>query len=712
MDSVFEGQPAAKRNRLQFETSPYLLQHATNPVDWFPWGGEAFDKAKREDKPIFLSIGYSSCHWCHVMEVESFQDDTVAALLNDSYVSIKVDREERPDIDQVYMMMAQLVTGQGGWPLTGILAPDGKPFFLGTYLPRESSAGHMGLLQLLPYVTDYWAQPSKREELLRSGNQIVQAATQALVTPTGSGFPTDARSKAVADLKRAFDHTYGGFGVAPKFPMPTRLSFLLMQWWDSHDPEVLAMVQHTLKAMRHGGIYDHLASGFHRYSVDERWAVPHFEKMLYDQALLADVYLDAFLATADVVYAQTSRDVLEYVLRRLTGPEGGFYCGEDADSERVEGAYYLWSLRELRQLLNADELDILRVSMGIGSGQQRAGRSNEPSEYEKLTLALINPPEVVAQQLHLPPGEVERLLSSARTKLLEARAQREPVSVDRKVSADWNGLVIAALARAGRVLNRSDFVSAASRAADFVMEGMRRTDGVLMHSWKNGRTSAPGFLEDYAFVAHGLLELFQSTQDVRHLRWSLQLAERILGSFRDEASGDFFQVGVEGEQLLVPVKPLFDGALPSGNSVAGMVLVRLARLTERSDLREAADRLFSALGTTVCRSPSQFPGILMAYMLHSGNTRVTVVAGERGAQDTRDLLQQAATTYAPDNLLVFLPVIEMESEVAALAPVAGGHDLVEGRAAAYVCDRTTCAPPATQPKALSASLAGKATLNE
>ncbi len=704
MDSVFNRESGAGRNRLQFETSPYLLQHADNPVDWFPWGDEALEKAKREDKPIFLSIGYSSCHWCHVMEVESFQDRAVADLLNESYISIKVDREERPDIDQVYMTMAQLVTGQGGWPLTAILAPDGKPFFLGTYLPRESGSGRMGLLQLLAYVRDYWTQPSKRGELMRSGNEIVEAARRALVTPTGSGLPADARSRAVADLKRDFDHTNGGFGAAPKFPMPARLSFLLMHWWDSRDPEVLDMVQRSLTAMRRGGIYDHLASGFHRYSVDERWAMPHFEKMLYDQALLADAYLDAYLATGDAAHAQTSGDVLDYVLRRLTGPEGGFYCAEDADSGGVEGAYYLWSLRELRQLLSVDELTVLRISMGMSGGQQRGSRSNEPHEDAELALALINPPEVVAHELRLPPTEVERLLSSARTKLLAAREQREPVLVDQKVSADWNGLMIAALARAGRVLNRSEFVSAATRAAEFIMAGMRRADGVLMHSFKDGRTSAPGFLEDYAFVAHGLLELFQSTQDVRHLRWSLELVERMLVSFRDEPAGDFFQVGAEGEQMLVRVKPVFDGALPSGNSVAGLVLVRLARLTERRDLVEAADRLFSALGTTVARSPGQFPGILMAHMLHSGNSRVTVVVGERNAQDTRELLRHAGSVYAPDNLLVLLPVSEMDDEVAALAPVAGNHDLVDGRAAAYVCDRTMCAPPVANPDALSVLL--------
>lgn len=708
MDSLSsEGQQSSRRNRLQFETSPYLLQHATNPVDWFPWGDEAFEKAKREDKPIFLSIGYSSCHWCHVMEEESFQNYDVADLLNRSYISIKVDREERPDVDLSYMTMSQLVTGQGGWPLTAIMTPDGKPFFLATYLPRNSSHGRMGLLQLLPYVSDYWSKTSKRDELLRSGNEIVDTARRALVTPSSSGFPADAVSRAVTELKRDFDHTHGGFGGAPKFPMPTRLSFLLLHWWHSRDSEAIDMVLSSLKAMRYGGIYDHLASGFHRYSVDERWAVPHFEKMLYDQALLADVYLDAYLATGDTAHAQTSSDVLDYVLQRLTGPEGGFYCAEDADSGGVEGGYYLWTLRQLSVLLSVDELSVLRTSMGVGNEPKRADGPNDPHEDVARPLALINPAEVVTQQLRLPLAEVQDLLTSARAKLLTERERRDPVLVDQKVSADWNGLTIAALARAGRVLDRSDYVSVATRAAEFVMASMRRTDGVLMHSYKDGRTSSPGFLEDYAFMAHGLLELYQSTQNVRHLHWALELTEKMLTSFRDEPAGSFFQVGNEGEDMPVRVKPVFDGALPSGNSIAGLLLVRLARLTERSEFIEAADHLFASLGVIVDRSPGHFPGILMAHMLHTGNTRVTVVAGKRNGKDTCDLLLSASSTHAPDNLLVLLPPDEVDGEVADLAPVARGHDLVEGRAAAYVCDRTTCAPPVTDPDALRRSLAAK-----
>lgn len=705
-ESVDDRQRDVRRNRLQFETSPYLLQHADNPVDWFPWCDEAFQKAEREDKPVFLSIGYSSCHWCHVMEEESFEDPEIASVLNASFIGIKVDREERPDIDQVYMTMAQLVTGQGGWPLTVIMAPDGKPFFLGTYLPRQSSRGQLGLLQLLTTVTEHWMSHDKREELLGSSSRIVDVARSLVGSWSGAEFPADAWPMAVSDLMSTFDSKHGGFGGAPKFPMPTRLAFLLVHWHDSGDPRALAMVTKSLDEMRRGGMYDHLASGFHRYSVDERWEVPHFEKMLYDQALLVEVYLDAYLATGKRRYAETARDVIGYVLGRLTGPEGGFYCSEDADTEGEEGAYYLWSLRQLREVLSADELRVLLASAGHSVTDKPGEIEVNLREDQPFVLALRHPSTEVAESLHMSPSEVDGNLSAAKQALLVVRNRREPVPVDDKVSADWNGLAIAALARAGRVLDEPEFIVAAERAADFVMYQMRRDDGVLMHTYKDGRCTTPGFLEDYAFLGYGLLELFQAAQHSRHLQLSVRLTEQMLELFWDEADGGLFQTGTLNEQLLFRIKPIFDGALPSGNSMAGILLAKLARLTERPGLVENADRLFATLGKAAASHPSQFPGLLIGHRLHNRRTRVTVIVEASDAAYNRALIKTANSVYAPDHLLVVVPGNGLKSEAAALLPVARDHKRIEGRAAAYVCDRSKCSEPVAHPEALRTLLLG------
>lgn len=684
------------RNRLQFESSPYLQQHAGNPIDWFPWSDEAFQLAAAEDKPVFLSIGYSTCHWCHVMAEESFTHAGVAALLNRSFVSIKVDREERPDIDQAYMTMAQVATGQGGWPLTVVMTPDRRPFFIATYIPRDSLAGRAGLLQLLPYISERWASPVARQEMLDSSIRLVELTGRLLVPASGEGLPADVLSRAYHELAESYDSVHGGFGDAPKFPTPIRLSFLVRYWKDSGAAPALEMATRTLDEMRRGGIYDHLGSGFHRYSVDRHWSVPHFEKMLYDQALLAEAYLDAFLVTANPLYRSTVIEVLGYVQRRLGDPGGGFCCAEDADTGAGEGAYYLWTLRQMRQVLAPDELEAVLLSTGMAPDADAAPTIDDDQSF---VLAFLNSADDVAQELGKPLAEVEHRLSAARTKLLAARDGREPVSLDDKVVADWNGLAIAAFARAGRALGVPGYTRAAERAADFVLRRMVSDDGMLMHAYSKGVVAVPGFLDDYASMARGLFELYQSDFELRYLSKALWLVDRMVALFQDEAGG-FFQVGSLGEDMVVRVKPLYDGALPSGNALAAHVLAVAARLTERQELVDVLRRLFDTTGTAAGQSPSQYTGLLMAHRLHSGELRVTVIAGERGNEDTDALVRAAAETYATDNYIVLAPPGAVGRRVGTMLPVARDHPLRGGSSVAYVCTRSACSAPETDPDRL------------
>jgi hypothetical protein len=692
-------------NRLRLETSPYLLQHADNPVDWFAWNGEAFSKAVTEDKPLFLSIGYSSCHWCHVMEQESFRDPDVAALLNRFFVSVKVDREERPDIDQAYMAMAQVATGQGGWPLTVLMTPDGRPFFLATYLPRESLPGRVGMLDLLSYVGERWRVPDLRRELLKSSSDIVEYTRRVVAPSGGRDFPNDAWPRAYQELANSFDTLHGGFGDAPKFPTPERLRFLLRYWKDTGEVHALDMVTRTLDEMRQGGIYDQLGSGFHRYSVDSRWAVPHFEKMLYDQALLVETYLDAFLATGEPRYAATAHDVLGYVQRRLRGHEGGFYCAEDADTQEGEGAYYLWTVRQLRESLEPEQLSAVMISAGLPLDSGRRLSAETLSEEQPFVLAFVNPVADVAQALGLSPSRTGEVLDAAMAVLLSVRDRREPVKVDDKVVADWNGLTISAFARAGRALGVPEYVDVARRAADFVLSRMVNSDGVLMHAYKDGVAAVAGFVDDYAAMARGLLELYQSSQEPGYLTSALRLVDRMVELFCDEADGGFFQTGTGAEELVVRVKPVHDGALPSGNALAASVLAVAVRLTERSDLERVLGRLFAFVATPVSQSPGGFVSLLMAHRSYAGESRVTVIAGEPGTSDTDRLLRGAASVYAPDNFVVLAPSGEPDGVVPATLPVAEGHGLFHGRSAAYVCTRHACAEPVTDPQQLRLLLA-------
>jgi len=694
-DEVRPKASAASLNRLQYETSPYLLMHADNPIDWYPWSEEAFQAARDQNKPIFLSIGYASCHWCHVMEEDSFSRQSVADVLNESYIAIKVDKEERPDVDQAYMSISQVITGQAGWPLTVVMTPEGEPFYITTYIPRESSAGQVGLLEILRTIVDkYWSTEYHEGELRHSGQSFVKV-TQSVVTPEpGETFPYDANERATEGLKQAFDTSNGGFGGAPKFPVPTYLLYLLREYNSGGDEFLLDMVVTTLDAMRAGGIYDHVGSGFHRYAVDATWSIPHFEKMLYDQALLAEAYLDAYALTGREDYASTVGEILEYVTSTLSSPDGGFYGAQDADTDGVEGVYYVWSLSELADALAEDEFRVLTAAAELPVS---AAALEEDAHY---VLSLTAEVDDVAIQTGFSPSQVSGLTESALAKLAERREARPAPAIDDKISADWNGLAIAALARAGRVLDDQSLIDSASGAADFIWSSMRSNDGRLFHTYRDGVASVEGLLEDYAFLARGMLELYQATQDIQYLEHALELSRQTQELFWDAENGGFFQVATQGDQLVLRLKPVHDGALPSGNAVAAENLVRLGVLTSNGELLDMAQRTFVAFGPLVEDTPSQYSSLLAGHRLATGNAYIAIIVGNPGDADLKMLRDAVDTAYAPATLLVVLEGDTAHEEISGVIPAAVGHTTLDGEAVAHVCDRQMCALPITEADAL------------
>jgi uncharacterized protein len=578
-----ESKKALKQNRLISEKSPYLRQHAFNPVEWHPWSEDAFELAKKENKPIFLSVGYSTCHWCHVMAHESFEDPEVARLMNDAFVSIKVDREERPDIDQIYMAVAQMMTGRGGWPLTVIMTPDKKPFFAATYIPKTGRFGQAGMMELIPRIKDLWA--NKRNELQSNADRITDYLRQSQEgmikkKPQEQELDVSTLTKGYECLERVYDIQNGGFGSAPKFPTPHNLMFLLRYWRRFKEKNALEMVETTLQAMRMGGIYDHVGFGFHRYSTDAEWFVPHFEKMLYDQALLALAYAEAFQATGEEELALTVKGILEYVFRDMTSPKGGFYSAEDADSEGEEGKFYLWTAEELKSLLEKDEMGLsIRLFDISESGNFEKGRNILRQRTSIEDAALV---------LKVSKKELWKRLEKIREKLFLARENRVRPERDDKILTDWNGLVIAAFSRGAQVLNDPKYTEIARRAADFILKEMRSPEGRLLHRYKDG-AGIQANLDDYAFLAWGLIELYETTFDIEYLREAQRITEVMLKHFWDDSMGGLFFTPDDGEALLVRQKEIYDGALPAGNSVAMLNLLRLSHLTGDPNLEEKAN---------------------------------------------------------------------------------------------------------------------------
>lgn len=610
-------------NRLAGESSPYLLQHARNPVAWYPWGAEALEKARREDKPIFLSIGYSACHWCHVMEHESFENADIARYLNEHFVSIKVDREERPDLDQIYMHAVQVLTGRGGWPMSTFLTPELQPFYGGTYWPPSSRMGMPGFDQVLAAVVDAWR--NRRAQVLQQAQELTQRI-QLLDpdVPADAELTPDLLRSAESDLLRSFDRAQGGFGGAPKFPQPMALRLALRLWKRRSNPRLLELVETTLDKMRRGGIYDHLAGGFARYSVDERWLVPHFEKMLYDNALLADAYLDGFLATRNTDYARVVRETLDYVLAYMTDPFGGFHSTEDADSEGEEGKFYLWTPVEVEAVL------------GPEAGQRFCYVYDVTPAGNFEHRNILNLPKTVEQCAALKGWdlpELERELADSRAKLLAERDRRVRPGKDDKVLVSWNALMIHALARAAGPLDEPRYLAAATRAAEFLLTALRRPDGRLQHSWRGGVAKHDAYLDDYTYLIEALLALYEASFEERWIEEAAAFAERVLGEFRDVAGGFFF-VSDSHETLITRPKDVYDNATPSGTAMAATCLVRLGKLTGRTDYVAAAAEALKLALPVMQRAALAAAQSLIALDLWLGPTAEIAIIGDATEEQT------------------------------------------------------------------------------
>ena len=671
-------------NRLAREKSPYLLQHQHNPVDWYAWGEEAFAKARAEKKPIFLSIGYSTCHWCHVMERESFEKEDTAKVLNAHFISIKVDREERPDVDKIYMTFVQAMTGSGGWPLNVFLTPDLKPFFGGTYWPPEKKFGRPSFKDVLLQVHQAWTQ--QHEKITESAVSL-HGQLQELVAREANpaaALKTNDLHQAGASLKEGYDSRNGGFGKAPKFPTPSLPIYLLRYADRFKDPEATRMVLHTCEKMAAGGIYDQLGGGFSRYSVDERWLVPHFEKMLYDNAQLVHLYLDAHLVSDRTQFADVVRDILRYVLRDMTHPEGGFYSAEDADSEGKEGKFYCWTRAEFQELLAPAEFKVATRYFGI----TEEGNFHDHSDPQALQHQ--NVLSVVDNQLN---PEERKLLESAKTKLFERRAKRVRPHLDDKILASWNGLMLGAVARAYSLLGDEIYLKAAEKNLTFLKAKLwDASTKTLYHRWRDGERDTTQLQESYAFLLSGTLELYQATLDPRHLEFAIDLANSMLERFYDRNDGGFWQSVAGVKDLILRVKEDYDGAEPSGNSVAVLSLLKLAAITERAEFRSAADKTLALFSQRMKRQPAGLAFMLMAFDFAQEESRRVVIAGSPGDAATRALLQAAHRVYQPGKV-----VLGTTGPVEAFARTLPLH---EGKPTAYVCTGTACKPPAHEPAAV------------
>jgi uncharacterized protein YyaL (SSP411 family) len=661
-------------NRLEGATSPYLLQHAHNPVDWYPWGPEALDRARAEDRPILLSVGYAACHWCHVMERESFEDPETAALMNEHFVSIKVDREERPDVDAIYMEAVQAMTRHGGWPMTVFLTPQGEPFYAGTYFPSEPRFGMPSFRQVLEGVSEAWRD--RREEAVAQGRAVAEAiAKGAAAAESEEPLTEDLVRDGARALGRAFDPEWGGFGPAPKFPQPMNVELLLRAHLRG-DPDALKMARLTLDRMAGGGMYDQLGGGFARYSTDREWLVPHFEKMLYDNAQLVRLYLHAWQLTGAGRYRDVVNETLEYLLREMRHPGGGFFSAQDADSEGVEGRFFVWSWDDL---------------VAAAGEEAASDYGATPAGNWEGTNVLWRPPGSAA-----PPGRIRRAL-------YELREARVRPATDDKVLSGWNGLAIHAFAEAGRALGEPRYVEAAAAAADFVLTNLRRADdGRLLRSWREDRTSGPAYAEDHAMLGLGLLTLYEATFDLRWIQATRELAHDLLRLFRDTEGGGFFQTGSDAEKLVVRPKELFDNAVPSGNSAAADLLLRLALLTGDAEYERAGVSALRAARTIMERAPSAAGHALQALDLYLGPSMEVAIVGDPTDEPTNGLAREVWNRYLPRMVMAGGP--EGTPKAAELVPLLGGRTELNGTPAAYVCERFACKRPVSDPAELAALL--------
>ncbi|MDI6881599.1 MAG: thioredoxin domain-containing protein [Methanothermobacter sp.] len=670
-------------NALIKEKSPYLLQHAHDLVDWLPWGEEAFKMAKRDDKPIFLSIGYSTCHWCHVMARESFNDPIVAKLINETFVPVKVDREERPDIDNIYMNACQLLTGTGGWPLTIFLTPDGRPFFAGTYFPKETSQGMPGLKEIILKTGELWEK--KPEDIDNAATEITMAIKR-MNAPTQ---PHEIQERIIdmgfEELEKAFDHENGGFGSSQKFPLPNHLYFLL-RYGLLKEKKALEMVELTLDKMRLGGIYDHIGYGFHRYTIDPKWRIPHFEKMLYDQALMAIAYLEAYQTLGKELYKETAEEIFEYVIREMRSPEGGFYSAEDAESEGEEGKFYLWTMEELREILDSHLLCEFFNAKKEGNIPDETGKpSGENILYMK------NIPEKFAEEKGIDPTEFLKKLEEGRRKLFNYRSQRSPPNKDDKILTDWNGLMIAAFARGYRIIGDKRYLKASKDALGFIMEKLYK-NGRLMHRYRDGESAIWGNLDDYAFLIWGILELYDATFDEEYIKLALELSEELNRHFKDEENGGFFFTADYSDSLLIRKKEASDSATPSGNSVHALNLLRLGSILEDETLTKISEDIIKSFAAKIKRIPIAYTLLLVGAHWHQKGGSSLVIA----AKTKSCIPNKLKSTFIP-----YLTItLKLEDSDWSFAPETLRNKKVLNECTYYLCKDKTCHPPTQDPETI------------
>jgi len=702
-------------NRLIHEKSPYLLQHAHNPVDWYPWGKEAFDKAKKENKPIFLSVGYSTCHWCHVMEHESFENPEVAKLMNDNFVSIKVDREERPDIDQVYMTFVQATTGSGGWPMTVFLTPDLKPFFGGTYFPPRDKWGQPGLTRVLNKIAEAWK--SDRERIVTNSDKIIsQLQTAIEVAGTAEKVSNSVTRKAYDQFASQFDAKLGGFGESPKFPRPVTLNFLFDFY--GNDPEskeaehALEMALFTLRKMAEGGIHDHIGGGFHRYSTDKFWHVPHFEKMLYDQAQLAIAYLTAFQITRDPLLEKTARDILDYVRRDMTDREGGFYSAEDADSlraqgkpEHAEGAFYVWPKNEIDRLLGAERAKVFDYQFGV---EPNGNAPEDPQGEFKNKNILIQRHSVAetAKKFGQSENKIEQLLAESRKLQFEERAKRPRPHLDDKVVTAWNGLMISAFARAYQVLGDPAYMQTANKAADFIQQKLYRTDtNTVLRSYRQGASDVNGFAADYAFLMQGLLDLYEASFDTGRIEWAVKLQQHQDELFGDAKKGGYYSTSEKDSDVLLRMKEADDTAEPSPNSVTALNLLRIGYMFDQTDARHSAEETIKAFATQIERAPTSAPQMLVALSWSRSKPKQVVIAGKDDDAATQAMLREVHRHFVPHEVLILADGGKNQQFFSDHVEFMKSVNEIDNRATAYVCENFVCQLPTNDLRKLADLLA-------
>lgn len=675
-----------KSNRLINEKSPYLLQHANNPVDWYPWSIEAFVKAIMENKPIFLSIGYSTCHWCHVMEKESFEDNEIANMMNETFVNIKVDREERPDIDSIYMGVCQMLTGSGGWPLTIIMTPEQKPFFAGTYFPKNTMYGRIGMKDLVTRIGELWQE--KQIELRNSAESIVNNIKMDELQIIDEMNIDELLNDACEYLISNFDSQYGGMKGAPKFPIPHNYTFLLWYWHSTGNSQAIKIVRNSLIAMRMGGIYDHVGGGFHRYSTDKKWLVPHFEKMLYDQALLLNLYSEAYAATKDFLFSNTAVEIIAYLQRDMLDSRGAFYSAEDADSEGVEGKFYYWRSDELKEILGLDYDSYSKYYSILPEGNFTEPHESMP-DGRNILHSQINLDSMHSFE-NLTKFELSKKMRLLNDKLLLERNKRIRPHLDDKILVDWNGLLIAALSKASRLFQRNDFLTLAQNAEKFITSKMITEDGMLLHRYRNGESGITGMLDDYAYFIWGLIELYETTFDDYYIYKATDLADKMIELFWDNDSGGFFMTSRTGEKLISNKKEIYDGATPSGNSVALLIIAKLYRMTYEEKYRHIGDTIIKHFYSKLLQSPYVYTQFLSGLMMHSGNSLEIIIAGDRDSKETNEIVAALNNYYIPNKSTL---LISDESKLAVKFPELIHYKRIDGKVTVYICRNGACQRP-------------------